>query len=188
VVIVGTECRQSLRFLYDIWSYDFETCTSQVGPAMSIMVPKAEASVLPIVYNIVYNIVLDPFNQLVEQATTPMASQMASRTGPTRQASTSSNIRRNLFSQAAGRRAPTTSSSTADTLQLTSEDANNDIVVRDEHGNFLVDQPQSQAVDLEDVDAEQSTKSPALFVGKWDGLEIHALILRVGALQGSIRG
>ncbi len=113
---------------------------------------------------------------------------MASRTGPTRQASASSNIRRNLFSQTAGRRAPNTSSSTADTLQLTSEDANNDIVVRDEHGNFLVDQPQSQVVDLEDVDAEQSTRSPALSAGRRHGLELHALILRVGALQGSIRG
>ncbi|KAJ9643069.1 hypothetical protein H2199_004591 [Coniosporium tulheliwenetii] len=70
--------------------------------------------------------------------------QMASREPP-RRTTTASGVRRNLFQHAASRRPATTASSTSGTsvttLQVAPEEANADIAVRDEHGNYQLEQP-----------------------------------------------
>jgi hypothetical protein len=62
---------------------------------------------------------------------------------PAPRTTTASGVRRSLFSHSRIRR-PTTSSTSgtsATTLQVASEEANADIVARDEHGNYLLEQP-----------------------------------------------
>lgn len=70
--------------------------------------------------------------------------QMASREPP-RRTTTASGVRRNLFQHTASRRPATTASSTSGTsvttLQVAPEEANADIAVRDEHGNYQLEQP-----------------------------------------------
>jgi hypothetical protein len=68
---------------------------------------------------------------------------MSSRQPPSR-ATAASGVRRNLFSHINRRAATGPSSnagSSATTLQLENQDAGSDIVVRDEHGNYHLDQP-----------------------------------------------
>lgn len=68
--------------------------------------------------------------------------EMTSRQ-PAPRTTTASGVRRNLFSHSLSRR-PTTSSTSgtsATTLQVASEEVNADIVARDEHGNYLLEQP-----------------------------------------------
>jgi len=83
-----------------------------------------------------------PEPQYPPASSPPENLEMTSRQ-PAPRTTTASGVRRNLFSHSLSRR-PTTSSTSgtsATTLQVASEEANADIVARDEHGNYLLEQP-----------------------------------------------
>ena len=85
---------------------------------------------------------LHPEPQYPPASSPPENLEMTSRR-PAPRTTTASGVRRNLFSHSLSRR-PTTSSTSgtsATTLQVVSEEANADIVARDEHGNYLLEQP-----------------------------------------------
>ncbi|OCL09112.1 hypothetical protein AOQ84DRAFT_28502 [Glonium stellatum] len=85
---------------------------------------------------------------------------MASRQ-PAPRTTTASGVRRNLFSHTLSRR-PTTSSTSgtsATTLQVASEDANPDVVARDEHGNYQIEQPTMTPMPRNELQEEREVEN-----------------------------
>ncbi|KAF2811151.1 uncharacterized protein BDZ99DRAFT_462424 [Mytilinidion resinicola] len=70
---------------------------------------------------------------------------------------TASGVRRNLFHH----RRPTTSSTStsATTLQVASEDANQEMVARDEHGNYRLEQPAMTPLPRNDLQEEREAEN-----------------------------
>jgi hypothetical protein len=80
---------------------------------------------------------------------------------PAPRTTTASGVRRNLFSHSLSRR-PTTSSTSgtsATTLQVASEEANADIVARDEHGNYLLEQPTMTPMPRNELQEEREVEN-----------------------------
>lgn len=80
---------------------------------------------------------------------------------PVPRTTTASGVRRNLFSHSLSRR-PTTSSTSgtsATTLQVASEEANADIVARDEHGNYLLEQPTMTPMPRNELQEEREVEN-----------------------------
>ncbi|OCK84785.1 hypothetical protein K432DRAFT_378227 [Lepidopterella palustris CBS 459.81] len=85
---------------------------------------------------------------------------MTSRQPPPR-TTTASGVRRNLFNHSLSRR-PTTSSTSgtsATTLQVASEEANTDIVARDEHGNYQLEQPTMTPMPRNELQEEREVEN-----------------------------